>query len=259
MNKVEILGVKIDSLSLQEVLATVEQFLASKNKYYIVTPNPEFLVAAQKDKNFAEILNYADIAIADGIGLGWAAKKQGQRLQRITGVDLMWHLCELAEQKGYPIYLFGGADQIAKQTAEVLREYFPNLKIAGAKSGGEISSDGRLTEDESVIEKINEVKPKIIFVALGQVKQEKWIFRHLDQMTSVKIAMGVGGAFDYISGNVTRAPELLRNLGLEWLYRLIKEPWRWKRIANAVIIFPLLVYKERIFGRNKKTESEQSE
>ncbi|OGY45865.1 MAG: hypothetical protein A2731_01960 [Candidatus Buchananbacteria bacterium RIFCSPHIGHO2_01_FULL_39_8] len=249
MDRVEILGIKIDNLSLQEILEKAKQFLASHNKYYIVTPNPEFLVAAKKDKNFAEILNYADIAIADGFGLVWAAKKQGQKLQRITGVDLMWHLCELAAEKNYPIYLFGAEEGIAKRVAELLLEYFPHLKIVGSESGGEVSSDGKITEDQRIITKINEVKPKIIFVALGQIKQEKWIFRHLDQLTSVKIAMGVGGAFDFISGNINRAPELLRNLGLEWLYRLIKEPRRWRRIFNAVIVFPLLILKQRIFKK----------
>jgi len=247
MAKIEILGVKIDDLSLQEVLAQTDHFLNSPDKHYIVTPNPEFLVAAQKDANFAEILNYADIAVADGIGLIYAAKFLGKKLQRIAGTDLMFYICELAEQKNYPIYLLGGEEGVAEQTVEVIKQNFPNLRIAGSSSGGEISFDGKTSTENSTIAKINAAQPKIIFVALGQVKQEKWIFRHLDQLSSVKLAMGVGGAFSYISGNNSRAPMVRRNLGLEWLHRLITEPWRWKRILNAVIIFPLLILKEKIF------------
>lgn len=246
MSKVEILGVKIDNLSLQEILEKASQFLTSKNQYYIITPNPEFLVAAQKDKNFQEILNYADIAIADGVGLIYAAKFLGQRLQRVTGVDLMWCLCELAEQNKYSVYLLGSAGGIAEKATEILKENFSNLKIVGAESGGEVSEDGKEMADSKIIDKINRAKPKILFVAFGAGKQEKWIFHHLDKLSSVKIAMGVGGALDYISGQVARAPEVIRNLGLEWLYRLFTEPRRWKRIFKAVIVFPLLVLKQKL-------------
>ncbi len=246
MAKVEILGVKIDNLSPQEVLEKSSQFLKSKNQYFIVTPNPEFLVSAKKDKNFQEILNYADIAIADGVGLIYAAKFLGQQLQRVTGVDLMWYLCELAEQQNYPVYLLGSVEEITEATAEVLKENFPQLDIVGSSGGGEITPDGFQKNNDGLMEKIKAAKPKIIFVAFGAGKQEKWIFNHLDQLPSVKLAMGVGGTFDFISGATPRAPEIMRNLGLEWLYRLIKEPRRLKRIFRAVIIFPLLVLKDKI-------------
>ena len=250
MSKVEILNVKIDNLSLQEVLEKSDQFLNSKNQYYIVTPNPEFLVKARKDKNFKEILNYADIAIADGVGLVYAAKFLGKRLQRITGVDLLGYLCGMAEQDEHPIYLLGSGPGIAKKTAKELMQNFPELQIVGAESGGEISENGKHSSESNLIARIRTVKPKIIFIAFGHGKQEKWIFNNLDKMPSVKIAVGIGGTFDYISGEVSRAPEVVRNLGLEWLYRLFTEPKRWKRILDAVIIFPLLILKEKIFKRN---------
>jgi len=254
MSKTEILGVKIDNLSLQEVLEKIDGFLESKNKYFVVTPNPEFLVAAQKDKSFKEILNYADIAIADGIGLIHAAKFLGQRLQRVTGVDLFGYLCQLAEQKSYPVYLLGSGEGIALKTAGVLKQTFPNLNIVGAEAGGIISAAG-IAQDTELIIRINQAKPKILFVGFGQVKQEKWIFKYLDQLSSVQLAIGLGGTFDYVSDNITRAPELVRNLGFEWLYRLIKEPWRWRRIFNAIVIFPLLVLREKIFKKNRNQES----
>ncbi|MFA6409988.1 MAG: WecB/TagA/CpsF family glycosyltransferase [Candidatus Buchananbacteria bacterium] len=244
MAKVEILGVKIDDLSLQEILVQIDKFLDSTDPHYIVTPNPEFLVAAQKNKKFKEILNYADIATADGVGLTYAAKFLGQRLQRITGVDLIWYICQLAEQKSCSVYFLGAGKSVAEKTAEVLKQEFPNLKIAGSQSGGEIT-DPQLINQE-LIDQINQAAPQIIFVALGQIKQEEWIFYHLDKLPTVRLAMGVGGAFDYISETVPRAPEYLRKIGLEWLYRLIKEPTRWQRIINAVIVFPFLIIKNRL-------------
>lgn len=253
MNQVEILGVKIDNLSLQEVLEKIKQFLDSPNQHYIVTPNPEFLVAAQKDEKFKEILNYADVAVADGIGLVKAAKFLGQRLQRVTGVDLVWTICELAEQKNSPVYFLGAKELIAAQAAENLKKYYPNLKIAGAESGGEIIDPSQ--NDLDLLNRINDTKPLIIFVAFGQVKQEKWIFYHLDKLPTVKLAIGIGGALDYISGRVVRAPKFIRRIGLEWLYRLIWEPKRWKRIFNAVVVFPVLV----LISKLKKEGSAETE
>jgi len=251
MNKVEILGVKIDNLSLQEVLEKTGQFLDSADQHYIVTPNPEFLVAAQKDQNFKEILNYADIAVADGIGLIKAAKYLGKRLQRVTGVDLVWAISELAEQKNCPVYFLGGGEMVAASATEVLQQEFPNLKVVGAESGGEIA-DPQQT-DSDLLNRINDAGPKILFIAFGQVKQEKWIFYHLDKLPSVKLAIGIGGAFDYISGIVKRPPRFIQRAGLEWLYRLIKQPQRWQRIFNAIVIFPLLVVKSRFFYSEKNS------
>ncbi|OGY44449.1 MAG: hypothetical protein A2729_02180 [Candidatus Buchananbacteria bacterium RIFCSPHIGHO2_01_FULL_39_14] len=248
MTKVEILGVKIDNLSLQEILEKVSQFLESKNQHFIVTPNPEFLVAAEKDKNFKEILNYADIVCADGIGLIYAAKFLGKILWRTTGVDLLWAICHLAEQKNCSIYFLGAAEGVAEKTVAVLKKYFPHLIIAGAQSGGLIADPKQI--ESRLIYEISKTKPKIIFVALGQVKQEKWIFYHLDKLPSVKVAIGVGGAFDYLAGEVNRAPEIIRTLGLEWLYRLINQPGRLKRVINAVVIFPFLIIKSKIFPKN---------
>jgi N-acetylglucosaminyldiphosphoundecaprenol N-acetyl-beta-D-mannosaminyltransferase len=245
--KMEILGVKIDNLSLQEVLEKISRFLDSSNQHYIITPNPEFLVAAQTDKNFKEILNYADIAVPDGIGLIYAAKFLGKRLIRITGVDLIWYICQLAEQKNCSVYFLGGREAVAEKTGEILKREFPNLKITGAQSGGEITDPMNI--NENLAREIRQAAPQIIFVALGQVKQEKWIFSHLDKLPSVKLAMGVGGSFDYIAEEIPRAPEYLRRIGLEWLYRLIREPKRWPRIVNAVLIFPYLIIKDKILKK----------
>lgn len=255
MEKVDILGVGIDNLSLQEVLEKVTHFLRSTNQHFIVTPNPEFLVAANKDKQFKEILNYADIAVSDGVGLVYAAKFNKKKLVRVTGVDLVWAISELANErvKPWPFYLLGAGEGIAVETAEVLTKQFPNLVIAGAQSGGEITSGAT---NYNIINEINLTKPKILFVAFGQIKQEKWIFSNLDKLPSVKLAIGVGGAFDYLSGATPRAPRFLQSLGLEWLYRLTQEPQRWRRIVIAIIVFPALIIKERLFSRFRKTNPE---
>lgn len=218
----EILGVKVDNLTMGEVLQKVEGFLEDSQQHYLVTPNPEFLVEAQKDKEFKEILNQADLAVPDGIGLVLAARFLGQPFkQRITGTDLMEKICQKAAQKKWPIFLLGGQKGVAKKAAENLRKKYPRLDIGTVPSG-------------------------ILFVALGAPKQEKWIVQNLVKMPSVKLAMGVGGAFDFISGRVQRAPKFLRLIGLEWLWRLFCQPRRAKRIFRAVIIFPCLVLKDRL-------------
>jgi len=238
----KILNVKIDNLFLAEVIENVELYLKSDKQHYIVTTNPEFVMAAQKNENFREILNKSDMSLADGIGIKFAALRFGWKLkQRITGVDLLLEIAEIAEKKNKSIYLLGSKDNVPATTAYRLIEKFPTLKIVGAGKG--YRSWHRRFKDKKLIEMINRRKPDIIFVAFGHGKQEKWIAKNLINIPSVKIAMGVGGSFDYISGYVERAPKMLRRLGLEWLYRLIKQPWRLPRIITAVIRFSFAVIK----------------
>jgi len=252
-NEIELLGVRINTFSPQEVIETVDRFFSTKNKHYIVTPNPEFLVLAHRDSQFKDILNYADIAIPDGIGLLMAAKLMGKRLRRFTGVDLVWYLCEFAQIRQLPIFLLGGFQNTAVDAAATLRRHFPNLLIAGTNDGGAVDAAGLPDHNEQLIHEINAAKPKIIFVAFGHGKQERWIFKNLDRLDSVQLAVGVGGALDFLAGRVNRAPEIIQRLGLEWLYRLVSQPWRWRRIVDAVIIFPLLVIvdnlKKKFFTR----------
>jgi N-acetylglucosaminyldiphosphoundecaprenol N-acetyl-beta-D-mannosaminyltransferase len=242
MAKITLLNVSIDNIPVAEALLRCDRFLTDGFQHFIVTPNPEFLVAAHADKEFAAILNHADLALADGIGLKLAALAQGQHLTRIAGTDFVYQLCDLAAEKERSVYFLGAGEGVAKQTAEKLQRLYSTLKVVGAESGGEVSNKSQTSSDKT-IQHINEVKPDILFVALGQVKQEKWIFKNLDTLPSVKIAIGIGGAFDYIAGNVTRAPRWMRSIGLEWLFRLIVQPKRWKRIFNAVVVFPWLVLK----------------
>lgn len=235
-----ILGIKIDELNEIEALIKVSEFLNSDKQYKIFTPNPEMLVDARKDEYFKEVLNSGDLNLCDGFGLALISG-----CQRITGIDFMLEICKIAEKEGRGVYLLGSENnKIIKKTVENLQKQFPKLKIVGYDQGTNYFVDKEnhsliynQTENSKILYKINCFKPDILFVAFGHNKQEKWIYENLSKMPSIKIAMGVGGAFDYISGSVKRAPCWLRKIGLEWMYRLIKQPKRIIRIFNATIIF----------------------
>ncbi len=239
--KISILGVQIDNSTLTEVLEKVREFLHTQKQYYIVTVNPEFIMAARKDDEFKNILNKADLSVADGKGIVFAARRYGDKLKvRITGVDLLWKICEIAQEEGQSIFLLGSKRGVPDTAAEKIKKQYPNIKIVGAECG--YRRWHRQIKDDRLVTMINRRGPDILFVAFGQVKQEKWIYHNLPKLHSVKLAMGVGGSFDYISGNVRRAPQWMRSIGLEWLYRLMRQPWRLFRIITAVVRFSCAVF-----------------
>ena len=239
---IEILGVRFDLVGFHQAVGIVCDWLKKNEKRYVVTPNPEFVVTAQKDGGFKEILKNADLSITDGRGIQLAARFLGLPIpQRITGTDFMQELCEKFVKLEIPIFLLGGRNGAAEKCAEKLRDKFPDLKIAGIYEG-----TANETGDREANNAINKTNAQVVFVAHGAPKQEKWIARNLPKLNSIKAAMGVGGAFDYIAGEISRAPIFMRKMGLEWLWRLFKQPRRFKRIFRAVVIFPLLVLKEKM-------------
>lgn len=239
-----LLGVRIDEINLQDAIEKADSFLQSHNQYKIFTPNPEMLVDAQTDLYFKEVLNQGDLNLCDGKGIEFVSKG---RLKRISGVDFMYELCKLAEQKKYSVYFLGsGSIDTIEQLILNLHKQFPNLNIAGGHEGPRITSELKndrmilsMIEEENneIISNIVMQNPDLLFVAFGHGKQEKWIYEHLRDVPSVKIAMGVGGAFDFLSGNKNRAPKWMRDNGVEWAYRLVQEPQRFKRIWKATVIF----------------------
>ena len=236
MSRVNILGVEIDDLTEDEVLQKIGGFLDNKKQGYLATVNPELLVLAQKDKEFKEILNRADLAVADGIGLLYAARFLNRPLkQRITGVDLMEKICEKASQKNWQVLLFGAQEGVAEKAAQNLKKKYLNLDIMGFFTPTVVG-----VQNDSIR------KPVILFVALGAPKQEKWIVQNLAKMPDVNLAIGVGGAFDFIAGKVKRAPLSWQDKGFEWLWRLTCQPWRLKRIFKAIVVFPWLVIKDKL-------------
>ena len=262
---INILGINISTDSKKEILEKISIFLdltpspspRQERGAFIVTPNPEFLLDASKDEEFFYILNKADIAVPDGTGLIFASLSMGKKIKRISGVDLMYDICALAEKKNKSVFLLGSDKNTAHEAGLKLKEIYPDLKIVGAEAGLEPGSwkieGGRWISGESRNKnlefRINKVKPDIIFVAFGQMKQEKWIYHSLPNLPSVKVTMGVGGSFDFISGKIRRAPKMMRILALEWLWRLIQEPRkRFRRIFNAVVIFPLVFFRWRFIN-----------
>ena len=280
--KINILDIKIDKITFQEVLNKIEFFLESGDSHYIITVNPEMIIAAQKDEKFKNILNKADINVPDGIGILWASKflsnkhcytvtllklfisglslifypKYCRQIlpERISGVDLIYKICQKFQNSDYSIFFLGAENGVAEKTAQKLKEKFPNLKIAGIDSSVVTKNNfPKVTfrnvtfkYNEKIIQKINQVKPDILFVAFGALKQEKWIAENLEKFSSVKLAIGVGGSFDFISGKTKRAPNFIRRIGLEWLWRFIFQPWRVKRIFKATIVFTWKVLKFKI-------------
>jgi N-acetylglucosaminyldiphosphoundecaprenol N-acetyl-beta-D-mannosaminyltransferase len=238
-----ILGVRIDNVSYNEVLSIIEGFVVSGEPHQVVTVNPEFIVAAQSDEDFRRILNTSSLALPDGAGLLWAARFLGRPLQeRVTGTDTVQRVAALAAQKGYSLFLLGAAPGVAVATAARLCQTYPGLRIVGTHAGSPA-----LEEEDEIVRLIQRAKPDILFVAYGAPQQDKWIARNLVRL-GVPVAMGVGGAFDFISGRAKRAPRWLQRLGLEWLHRLLHEPWRWRRML-ALPKFVWLVVQERLAKR----------
>lgn len=251
---VSLLGVRFDICIQSEVLEWVENVLMQGEiGKKIFTPNPEMLVKAQSDEKFHQVLNKSDLNICDGRGTELVLKVRLNNVTRYTGVDCLLDICVLSERLGKSIYLLGsGSDDVVGKTAETLQKKFPNLKIAGWHKGPQIREnslqilDFDREENARVLQEISLKKPSILFVAFGMGKQEKWITQFLSQLPSVTIAMGVGGAFDYLAGVVPRAPQWMRWIGLEWLYRLWQEPSRWPRIWRATVVFWWLVLKNKL-------------
>jgi N-acetylglucosaminyldiphosphoundecaprenol N-acetyl-beta-D-mannosaminyltransferase len=237
---VVLLGVRIDNINYDQALAIIAGFVENGEPHQVVTVNPEFIVAAQSDDDFRNILNNSSLSLPDGVGLLWAVRFLGRPLQeRVTGTDTVQCSAALAAQKGYSLFLLGAAPGVAVATAARLCETHAGLRIAGTHAG----SPAREEEDE-IVGLIQGAQPDILFVAYGAPQQDKWIARNLERL-GVPVAMGVGGAFDFISGRAKRAPYWLQRLGLEWLHRLYREPWRWHRML-ALPKFVWLVVRERL-------------
>ena len=251
----KVLNVRVNKITAEEIINKIEKFLLSEKQHYLVTFNPEMAVEARRDNHFQGIINQADLVIPDGVGIILAGKIIDRKisLKKISGIDLIYKICEAEFIKDKKIYLLGAGEKVAEKTANILKQKYSRLSIVGAEEGIEISNtryqvsksnNKSLSElNNKLIQRINKAEPDILFVAFGSPNQEKWIFENLKKMPSVKLAMGVGGSFDFISGKIKRAPLVFRKLGLEWFWRLMLEPRRTKRIYNATIKFSWLVLK----------------
>jgi N-acetylglucosaminyldiphosphoundecaprenol N-acetyl-beta-D-mannosaminyltransferase len=216
------LGVHVCGYTYEQLVAKLMEDIDHNRKSFIVAINPEKIMKAQQDDRLRELLNQATYPIPDGVGVILASILKGGRIRsRVTGIDMMLRLCQEAAARGKKIFLYGAKPGVADEAKRKLEEMFPGIQIVGTMHGYE--------KDEQVIkDAINQSGADILFVALGSPSQEYWIVNHMHSLAP-KVYQGVGGSFDVISGRLKRAPHLVQKLGLEWLYRLLKEPWRWKR------------------------------
>lgn len=239
-NSIKIMGVRVDKVTLNSALEKVKGFLEGNSPRTIYTPNTEMVMVARKDDDLKDMLNKGDLVIPDGIGLVYASRIKKKALpERVTGYDLSVKMIELASKQGYRLFLLGGKEGVAKEASNRLKSQYPHLKIAGYHhgyfKGAHIGYRGH-QEEGNVIERINSSDTDILFVGFGVPRQEKWIHANKDKL-KCKVIIGNGGTIDHLAGKLERAPEIYQKLGLEWLYRLIKEPWRIKR----QMVLPLFV------------------
>lgn len=246
--KIDILGLSICRVNMKDSMNFVKKAIEKKQKSIIFTPNSEIVMVAEKDKEFKNILNNADLLVPDGIGLVLASKYLKQELhERVTGIDLMEEMLKYANEEKKSIYILGAKDGVAKKACENIKLKYNNIDIKGCYhgyfKGFHIGMKGHI-EEELVLKEINEKKPDILFVAFGAPKQEKWINEFKDEIDA-NIFIGVGGSIDVYAGTVKRAPKIYQKLCIEWLYRVIKEPFRIKRI----MLLPLFILKVLKKGR----------
>lgn len=227
MESARVLGVRVDCVDMAAAVARIEELVdAGSRAALVATVNPEFVMHARRDSEFRNALEHAGLALPDGIGVVWALRRQGCTLpDRVTGVDFVPRLAELCARRGYRLYLLGAAPGIAGRAAERLRALHPELEIVGAESGSPLPVD-----DEATIAMVNAARPDVLLVAYGHPKQELWVARNQERLQA-RVAVGVGGTFDFLAGSVRRAPGPLRRAHLEWLWRLWLEPWRARRMA----------------------------
>ncbi|HLQ33396.1 MAG TPA: WecB/TagA/CpsF family glycosyltransferase [Chloroflexota bacterium] len=236
MRAVCFLGVRVDDVTIDQAVEVISGFIEAGRPRQVVTINPEFVIAARRQPDFKAVLDAADLCVPDAVGLQWGSRVLGKPLQgRVPGVDLVWRLAGLAAERGWSIFLLGGFDGVGQRTAERFVEAYPGLRIAGTYEGH--------PGDSEAVERVKAARPELLLVAYGAPAQDLWIARHKDELR-VPVSMGVGGSFDYIAGRAQRAPAWLRQIGLEWLHRLVHEPWRWRRML-ALPRFAILVLRQR--------------
>ena len=269
-DRVQIAGIPINNLSYEEILGQINDLIIRNSQNYIVTVNPEMVLEANQNGDFFYILQKSAINTADGIGILWAAyflskpKYKSKILsflqlfwslilifisprtiksvlrERITGTDLLPKVIDHSQNKGWTIFFLGADDGVAEAVINKFSKMYPNANFVGCFAGSPAKED-----EQEICEKINLAKPDILFTAYGAPKQELWIHRNLQKLQSVKVAIGIGGAFDFHAGKIKRAPKLMQKVGLEWVWRLFRQPKRIRRIWNATYRFVKLIMKNK--------------
>lgn len=223
--RVDILSAPVDCVDMARALDAVDEMVRGDRARTILAVNPEKVIKAQSDALLRRALADAGLLIPDGIGVVLAARLlHGQSITRVPGAELMPAICERATDRGYRVFLFGGSEAVNAAAAQVLRDRYPGIVIAG-RQHGYVDDAGMGT----VVDIINRSGANVLFIALGSPRQELWMEQHLSRLAQVRVCQGVGGTFDVLAGNVRRAPAWFRRLHLEWFYRLVTQPGRLMR------------------------------
>jgi N-acetylglucosaminyldiphosphoundecaprenol N-acetyl-beta-D-mannosaminyltransferase len=245
VRSVRILGVRVDDVTMEQALESVVRMIREGGAHQVVTVNPEFIMRASREPAFAAVLERADLAIPDGQGLLWAARMLRQPLRaRVAGSDLVPLLAERSGRQGHTLFLLGAAPGVADVAAERLAERYPLVRIVGTHPGSP-----RPDDDDISAALIKATAPDVLLVAYGAPAQDMWIARNQPRL-QVPVAIGIGGSLDFVAGVQRRAPVWMREHGLEWLYRLIQQPWRWRRML-ALPVFAWRVLALRVKGRGE--------
>jgi len=248
MDKINMLEVFIDFVDMEDACERAKMFAVGDRFRYIFTPNPEIIMLAQKDEEFKRVLNSADMLVPDGIGIVWASWFYGKKLpERVPGFDIMADLIAWGASHGWKFYLLGGKPGTVDRAKKNLEKVYPNINVVGTHHGYFEEN-----KDEEIIAHINLCCPNIILVGMGAPRQEKWIFKNRRKL-NVRLAMGIGGALDIISGKTKRAPEIFTRFGMEWLYRLIKEPARIIRMIVIPLFFIKVIFETKMKDFNPKS------
>lgn len=239
----KILNIEIDNLATSEIIAKIKHWIDNKKSFHsIATVNAEMIMAAQNNPSLLQAINQSDLKIPESTGVMWASQKLGQKFkERTPGVDLIWRLAKLSDKQHWRWFLLGSAPGVAKQASEKLKSKYPGIQIVGVEDGGVVTLEN-LKSRTDLVDKINQAQADILIVTFGVPKQELFMRTFKDQLTA-KVGIGAGGTLDFISGKQKRAPKFMRSLGLEWLWRVLREPKRFKRIWTATVIFPKAVKK----------------
>ncbi len=233
--RAHVLGFPVDPVAVDAAVERVATAIREKAPLQVVTINAEMAMQGLADPELGDILRRSGLVLPDGSGVVWAVRRQGRPVAKLAGVDFLGHVARWCAENGKSLYLFGAAEGVADAAAAKLQERYPGLAIAGTRSGF-FTPD----EEPALLDGIRAAQPDVLLVALGVPRQEKWIARH-QQALGIPVAMGVGGSFDVLADRVKRAPAGFQRLHLEWLYRLIQEPWRWKRMGSTLPRFAWLV------------------